>query len=271
MKKHRYHPARLALGLLLLWLLSEGGAQASRTTPVGDGLVYLSVIQRACAPAELIQDSSFEGGTPNSVWQVSSNVFSDILDDTPDPAAHSGMWKAWLGGSNLIQESLWQALAIPAGTPGLRVSYWWRVDTFESAHPFDTLAVQVRDAGGTPLETLETLTDGDASSLWRQSVFTLTTPYAGQTIQLAFVAQTDDTNPTSFFVDDVSVARVCPTGPAADFTGDCRVTVVDIQETAALWQETRGSACYAAPYDLDGDGSITAADITQVAAQWHSP
>lgn len=164
---------------------------------------------RACAPVAPIQDGGFEAGLPNPAWQTSSNVSSDILDDTPDPSSHDGTWKAWLGGDDQVQESLWQTITVPPGAGGLQVGYWWRVSTLESTHPFDTLTVQIRDANGNLLETLETLTDGDAASDWQQSDFVITA-YAGQTIQLAFVAETDDTNPTSFFVDDVSVLKTCP-------------------------------------------------------------
>ena len=267
---------RLRVGeVLLLWFALGIGlissASASATTPTGGLTAYLPLIQTSCAPVQLLQDGGFEAGLPSPVWQTSSNVFSDILDDLPVPAPHSGTWKAWLGGDNLVQESLWQVLNIPAGVVGLEVSYWWRVSTFETTHPFDTLKVQIRDAAGNPLETLETLTDGNASSVWQQSTFVVT-GYAGQTIQLAFVAQTDDTNPTSFFVDDVSVVKTCPAGLAADVTGDCKVNIVDIQEVAAHWGVVQGSACYAEPYDLANAGAsagrIDAADVQQVAGQW---
>ncbi|RME43170.1 MAG: hypothetical protein D6791_16095, partial [Chloroflexi bacterium] len=169
---------------LLLWLVLSVNwatdAAGESATPATDWYAYLPLVQRTCAPAELLEDGGFEAGLPNPVWQTSSNVFSSILDDTPVPAPHSGTWKAWLGGDNLVQESLWQTINVPAGVAGLQVSYWWRVDTFEPTHPFDTLDVQIRDASGTPLQTLETLSDGNAGPIWQQSTFTLT-GYAGQT------------------------------------------------------------------------------------------
>ncbi|MFQ5855251.1 MAG: choice-of-anchor J domain-containing protein [Anaerolineae bacterium] len=263
---------RRAIGtLILLWLVLSASpatdAAGDNAMPAGNWFAYLPLLQNTCAPVRLAQDGGFEAGLPNPVWQTSSNVFSDILDDTPDPTPHSGTWKAWLGGDNLVQESLWQVLSVPAGLAGIQVSYWWRVDTFETTHPFDTLEVQIRDATGTPLQTLETLTDGDAGPTWQQSTFTLT-GYAGQTIQLAFAAQTDDTSPTSFFVDDVGVHKTCPSGLTADVTGDCWVNIIDIQEVVAHWGETRGTPCFAQPYDQDGDGIIGMLDIQQVASQW---
>ncbi|MBS1251490.1 MAG: hypothetical protein MAG451_00523 [Anaerolineales bacterium] len=258
--------------LLLLWLALSispaTGTAADTATPTDDQIAYLPLVQNACAPVDLLQDGGVEAGLPNAAWQTSSNVFSDILDDTADPAPRTGSWKAWLGGDNLVQESLWQSVSVPAGIAGIKVGYWWRVDTFETTHPFDTLDVQLRDSAGTPLQTLEALTDGDASSTWQQSTFTLT-GYAGQTIQLAFVAQTDATSPTSFFLDDVGVYKTCPAGLTADVTGDCQANIIDIQEIAAHWGESRGTTCYAEPYDQDGSGSIGSADVQQTASQWH--
>ena len=262
-----------SMKIFLLWLgLSIGlatGALADTTSPLGDTVTYLPLLQNSCTPVELLQDGGFEAGLPNPGWQTSSNVSSNILDDSPDPAPHAGAWKAWLGGDNLVQESLWQVLTVPAGVAGLQVSYWWRVDTFELSHPFDTLDVQIRDAAGTPLQTLETLTDGDAGSTWKRSTFTVT-GYAGQTIQLAFVAQTDETNPSSFFLDEVSVTKTCPAGLTADVTGDCQVNIIDIQEIANHWGETKGSACYAEPYDQDGNGTIGAGDLQLATNQWRA-
>ena len=128
-----------------------------------------------------------------------------------------------MGGDNLIQESLWQVLNVPADVAGLELHHWWRVDTFETNHPFDTMEVQIRSADGTPLATVETLTDGDAGLPWSESVVPLA-DYAGQTIQLAFVVETDGTSPTSFFLDDVSVLTSCAATPTATPTATSQPT-----------------------------------------------
>jgi len=266
--RRRYFQALGAI-LFLSFLFSAAVAGSAQTPlPPANFSLFLPLAQNSsCAAVELLIDGGFEAGLPNPAWQTSSNVFSDILDDTPLPQPHSGSWKAWMGGDNLMQESLWQTMTVPSGVQGIQVSYWWRVDTFETTHPFDTMAVQIRDAAGSPLQTLETLNDGDASVNWRQSSFTVS-GYGGQTIQLAFVANTDGTSPTSFFLDDVSALRTCPGGLAGDVTGDCQVTVLDIQDTASHWRETTASVCFAAPYDQNLDGRIDVSDVQQVAGRW---
>lgn len=256
----------LTLGLMLT--IPVLGASGELAPATADPVAYLPLVQKSCAPVELLQDGGFEAGLPNPVWQTSSNVSSSILDDTPLPAAHSGSWKAWLGGDNNVQERLWQEFSVPAGVLGLQISYWWQVSTFEDRlGPFDTLTVQIRDTSGTPLQTLHVLTNGDASTQWQRSTFTVS-GYGGQTVQLAFVADTDGTNPTSFFVDDVSVLKTCPSGLVTDVTGDCRVNIVDIAETAAHVGIGQGDVCYAAPYDQNNSGLIEIGDVQAIADQW---
>lgn len=215
-----------------------GGNPTSTPTPAG-----------GCTSAELIQDGGFEAGLPNPAWQTSSNVFSNILDDLPDPPPHSGTWKAWMGGDDLVQESLWQTVTVPADAANLEISYWWRVNTFETSHPFDTLEAQIRDTAGNPLQTLQTLTDGNAGSTWQRSTFTVS-DYAGQTIQLAFVAQTDETNPTSFFLDDVSMLATCAPSPTATPTSTSTPTATPTPTSTSTLTATptaTGSAPTATP------------------------
>jgi len=201
--------------LFLLLLVSQPwifGLLEPRSSYAGTGgnNIYLPYIAAPCR-SELINDGSFEAGTPNPYWNTSSNIGSTILDNSPVPPAHSGTWKAWLGGDNLIQESITQTVVVPNGITALTLSYWWQVSTTEPTHPFDNLTITMHDTSGTLLQTIETLTDGDASGTWRQSTWALPlATYAGRSVILSFTATTDNNDPTSFFIDDVSLLAVCP-------------------------------------------------------------
>lgn len=227
------------------------------------------LIQRpaVCAPVDLIRDPGFEISPPNPFWHTSSNVGSAVLTSAA-ANPHGGSWVAQLGGANSVQESAWHPMTVPAGLSALRVSYWWRISTSELNPAADTLAVQIRNTSAVPLQTLQTLNAGNASTTWQRSVYTLTQPYAGQTVQLAFVAQTNASNPTTFQIDDVDVVKVCANGLSGDVTGDCQVTLADVQEVALHWMVVTGDACYAAPYDQDGNGEVDVVDVMRVAAQW---
>ncbi|MBI5302100.1 MAG: hypothetical protein HY868_08190 [Chloroflexi bacterium] len=51
-----------------------------------------------------------------------------------------------------------------------------------------------------------TLYDGDANSAWVQQVIPISPTYAGQTLRIVLVANTDSSDPTNFFIDDVVVS-----------------------------------------------------------------
>lgn len=54
------------------------------------------------------------------------------------------------------------------------------------------------------METLGTLTNDNQRGQWLQYSANLSA-YRGQTVQIFFRATTDNSNQTSFFIDDVSV------------------------------------------------------------------
>ncbi len=168
---------------------------------------FLPVVMKPCPVHSFIQDGGMEAGAPNPHWFTSSSQFSDVLDDSPVPAAHTGAWKAWMGGDNSVTEVISQTFAIPAGVTQFTLRYWVWIDTQDGAGG-DTLAVQLRNASGGVIATLDALSDASTIPTWTERVVTFTAP-AASALQLAFVAQTDALDPTSFFVDDVSLNAVC--------------------------------------------------------------
>ncbi len=90
---------------------------------------FLPVVMKPCPVHSFIQDGGMEAGVPNPHWFVSSSQFSDVLEDSPDPAAHTGTWKAWMGGDNSVTEVISQTFAIPAGVTQFTLRYWVWIDT----------------------------------------------------------------------------------------------------------------------------------------------
>lgn len=196
----------LSLGAVIM-LVFEGVAQPAYAQGGGSYFAFLPLV-RACPIGSLIRDGSMEIGLPNPYWVAASSQSSDILDDSPTPPAHSGSWKAWLGGSDSVTEVLSQTFTVPAGVTQVRLSYWVWVDTQDGTGA-DTLEVQLRHSNGNVLATLDSLNDSFPITQWTFRTVTATvTP--GSTLQLAFVAQTDAIDSTSFFVDDVSLDVHCP-------------------------------------------------------------
>lgn len=215
---HRNHALYLIGVSLALALIAFAVLSRSPQAPIASAngratfTVYLPIVLKNTGCGTLTRDGGFEAstsGTANPYWQTTTNVTRTIFDNSSIPVpnpTHGGAWKVWLGGDNLLQQNLTQTLSIPTGTTNLQISFWWLVDTAETnPQGFDVVNIQIRDNAGVVQETLHHLFDLDGTDVWTQKIVTATQSYAGQSIQLAFNASTDSVNPTSFFIDDVSM------------------------------------------------------------------
>jgi hypothetical protein len=151
---------------------------------------------------EALTNPGFESGT--TPWVASASNGHTIVSTT---RPHSGAFSALLGGYNRATDQIYQQITIPASATSATLSYWWYMTTKESTHPWDFLYTRIQNSSGTTLATLQTVNDGSTANTWVHASFDLTA-YKGQTIRVAFVATTDRSQATTFFVDDVSV-NVC--------------------------------------------------------------
>ncbi|WP_433745797.1 protease pro-enzyme activation domain-containing protein [Falsibacillus pallidus] len=149
-------------------------------------------------PTELITNGGFESG--QSPWTESSTGGYQLVD-TSRP--HAGSSSAYLNGYNNSTDTIYQTVSIPANATSATLTFWTYVSTSETSHAYDYLYAQVRNTSGSPLATLLTLNDGTASG-WVKRTYDLSN-YKGQTVQIAFKGTNDSSNPTDFFVDDVSL------------------------------------------------------------------
>lgn len=147
---------------------------------------------------ELIQNGGFENG--QSPWTESSSGGYQLVDTS---LPHSGSYSAYLNGYNSSTDIIYQTVTIPSTATTATITFWTYVSTTESSHAYDYFYAQVRNTSGSALSTLLTLNDGTASG-WVQHSYSLLN-YKGQTIQIAFKGTNDYSNPTDFFVDDVSL------------------------------------------------------------------
>lgn len=148
--------------------------------------------------SQLIQNGGFENGT--SPWVESSSGGYQLID-TVNP--HTGSYSAFLGGYNNAKDSIYQTIQVPASATSVTLSYDTDVETSETYHAYDFLKVEIRNTSGQVLKTLQTQSDATATG-WHSQSFDLGA-YKGQTVEVDFVATNDVSNPTDFFVDDVSV------------------------------------------------------------------
>ena len=148
--------------------------------------------------SQLITNGGFETG--QSPWTESSTGGYQLVD-TSRP--HTGSYSAYLNGYNSSTDVIYQTVTIPSTATSATLTFWTYVSTTETSHAYDYLYAQVRNTSGSALATLVTLNDGTAAG-WVQRSYNLLN-YKGQTIQIAFKGTNDSSNPTDFFVDDVSL------------------------------------------------------------------
>lgn len=123
---------------------------------------------------------------------------------------NSGTNYAQFGGFNKLDEVLTQRVAVPAGHPRLTFAANVVTREDEEADVFDTLTIEARDSNGAMLGTITQLSNQDfiRSNDENGEYFTVEadlTPFAGQTITIAFHVKTDNAAITTFRIDDVRV------------------------------------------------------------------
>lgn len=160
---------------------------------------HASVEAASCV--NLVVDSGLENGA-NWVTKSSGNypVLSSRL-------THTGKQAAYLAGANNAQDLLATTVKLPADQQSITITFWWQIQSQESGRYHDALTVVLGDAQGKALQPLASLSSRDMSNQWQQRTLSINN-FAGQTVQLQFIARTDAEAATDFFVDDVEIV-VC--------------------------------------------------------------
>jgi len=146
----------------------------------------------------IVVNPGFESG-PGVGWSESSSGGYEVID-TYRP--HTGSYSADECNYNNCTDYVQQQVTVPSNAS---LRYWWYMTSSEgSTTAYDYFKVQVYNTSGTLLGTLRTWSNISARGVWSQDTLSLAA-YAGQTVNLRFTTTTDYTQPTNFFVDDVSV------------------------------------------------------------------
>ena len=148
--------------------------------------------------SNLLANPGFESGAVS--W---AGTAGPITNNTGRPA-HTGSWKAWLGGNGTTAtENISQSVTVPSTAAAPTLSFWLRTDTAESGSTaYDTMKVQV--VSGTTTTTLATYSNVGANATYAQKSFSLSA-YKGKTITVKYLMNEDASLQTSFVVDDTSV------------------------------------------------------------------
>jgi hypothetical protein len=118
------------------------------------------------------------------------------------PHAHGGSRSIRLGGADNTVGELFAGLDLPPDAVSISLSYWWYVESSDPDPDADVLLVLVGDEGHE--DVVETLTNSSPRNMWRQTTVDLSSR-SGQFLGITFHAETNEANPTRFYVDDVEV------------------------------------------------------------------
>jgi hypothetical protein len=149
-------------------------------------------------PPTPIVNGNFEQG-PDVGWADSStNGWILITNDFDDNqiTAHSGAWAAWLGGDQNETSILSQQVTVSAGAPFLT---YYHIIGSEDDCGFDHAGVFIN---GTNVKEYDLCLDNETGGWLSQSVSLAA--YAGQSVLLEFVVETDNSFNSNWFLDDVA-------------------------------------------------------------------
>lgn len=100
---------------------------------------------------------------------------------------------------------LGQPISIPGDALQANLTFAWYMQSIEwIPADYDFLYIRLRDTGGNLLTTLGTLSNQSPRETWQTATFDLLS-CRGQLLQLSLETDLDSSNPTSFFVDNVSL------------------------------------------------------------------
>jgi kumamolisin len=119
---------------------------------------------------------------------------------------HGGTGYIYFGVNNNVSGQTYQTVTIPTTATG-NLTFWFNCSSQEgTTTAYDFLYVEVRNTGGTLLQTLATYSNKNKTTAgnYSQKSFSLAA-YRGQTVRLQFRCTTDFSLSTTFRIDDVSL------------------------------------------------------------------
>lgn len=168
-------------------------------------LVFLGLPRHADA-VQLLTNGNFDSG--HVAWvedDGGSGYFPIVHGAKAGIVPQSGAYMVWLGGLLDVTTSLYQDVAIPAGSTGLQLAGYRLIGSEEFGGSFDFAWIRILNTNGVLLETLFEWDNTDTNTSWLHFAATPSGNYAGQTIRLQLIATCDDSYNTNFFFDTLEL------------------------------------------------------------------
>ncbi|HRV95848.1 MAG TPA: hypothetical protein P5526_27080 [Anaerolineae bacterium] len=193
-----------------------------------------------CPSGNLLQDSSFETGSPYWTQLAGSypiiQTFGNALDGTK---------VAWFGGYNNANDRLSsQPFTVPAGCTQLTITVHVNLYTQEiSSFPYDNFYASLQPVGSVTNPEIKVVdnTDDCPTCAWLRLTYTYNQiPNPGQPLRLYFHGTTDNSRYTNFRLDVVSVEgsrsasiQTATTAPNSDHAGFIIESTLDQSDIAS--------------------------------------
>ncbi|MFA5873369.1 MAG: hypothetical protein WC832_05335 [Anaerolineales bacterium] len=187
------------------WQVRANNASGSTNA---DGGTWWSFTTAASSPGGGIVNGDFESGSTG--WTEYSAKGYTIIYSTSSPyleiTPHSGSYVAWLGGANDETAYIQQQITIPSSAPYL--VYWHWIASADVCG-FDLGEVLIN---GTLVDYYD-LCDAKSTGGWVSHSVNLSA-YGGQSVKLQIGVETDGSDISNLYVDDVSLqASASALGP----------------------------------------------------------
>jgi murein DD-endopeptidase MepM/ murein hydrolase activator NlpD len=167
--------------------------------------------QPACVEGqELLGNGGFEDVPGSAPWVQVKNGASDLISDTQH---YSGTYSLWFGGRDNADEEVLQSFVVPFYTEAMTLTFkrWLTTQETEPTvydHFELVLENQVGDEAS-PQVTLNNLSANRDSWVVETTAFSGLGNWGNRRLRLSVKGMTDNSLPTSLFVDDVSLQTRC--------------------------------------------------------------
>ena len=184
---------------LPITIRSAGPAPTPTVTPQFTYTPTPTTTTPTSTPEPEICNGDFEQG--KTCWiEESSNGYDLITNDFEGYLSpHSGSWAAWLGGDYNEASLIYQQIMVPTTNPNL--TYWLWIASVDYCG-YDVAGVVINEDAVDAYWLCEDENTGG----WVQRVVNLSA-YAGQSVTLYFLADTDGSLNSSLFIDDVQFQK----------------------------------------------------------------
>jgi len=196
-----------------LWI--EKSFTIKISPPLKTGGIYLPLMLNSNTYP--LRNGGFEEG-PNVGWQEYSSNGFDLIYYWP-AMAHKGNWLAWLGGNDDEISSISQWVAIQPAKPYLH--YWYWIDSYDICG-FDEFLVMIN---GDVVKRYDLCWEEDTWG-WMPGMVDLS-PYIGQLVKIKFEVETDSSNYSNLFIDDIELTSKSTLSAPEFRDGEINLTEID--------------------------------------------